>query len=37
MSLLEIKREQLVTETGLQAELERERERRFDGKQDCKR
>lgn len=31
MSLLEIKREQLVTETGLQAELERERERRFDG------
>lgn len=31
MSLLEIKREHLVTETGLQAELERERERRFDG------
>ena len=30
-SLLEIKRERLVAETGLQAELERERERRFEG------
>lgn len=29
--LLEIKRDRLVTETGLQAELERERERRFEG------
>ncbi len=30
-SLLDMKRDRLVTETGLQAELERERERRFDG------
>lgn len=30
-SLLEIKRDRLVAETGLQAELERERERRFEG------